>query len=160
MSIAGISSNFSALSTTDVQAAQQYTEDEQLLTESLQTQNLTNATQLSGTLLSSLQPTLNPTLTALSSNGSETGTTGNQLTALDENAASSPNTGIGISSSNTGAQTSNTGNTTQGTGTPPGALQSLAQTIRARAQQAYTTAQQGFPAANNSGRGTTGAILG
>lgn len=150
MSIAGISSNFSAVSSTNVQTEEvQYTEDEQLLTQSLQSETLLNqsldaevlptlAVSNTAGLLNSLQSNLTSGLTELSA-----ATTGENSSILNETATTSASgqngtSGTSATSNNTSAQSSSS---------PPGALASLLQEIQASAQQAYTAAQaNGLPA--------------
>jgi hypothetical protein len=155
MSIAGISSNFSALSTTDVQATEQYTEDEQLLAQTLQTQSLQSPAfpnpALSDTadLLTSIQPaTLANTSTLLE----DASNTSGGLASLDQNLTTIPNQAgsFGIIASNNTTASNNTSGTNNSTSnsTQPGSLQSLIQEIQEQAQQAYTAAQQGYGGLN------------
>jgi hypothetical protein len=151
MSIAGINSNFSAATTTEVQTeANQYLEDEQVLTQTLQTSSLTNP----GGLLNSLQTSnLNTALTALNAIETPSAAAGATFAAVNETAsAANPNqqTGFGIEAANNTNNTNNTNqnsanNNPQNTTQQPGALQTLAETIQAEAQQAYTASQQGYP---------------
>jgi hypothetical protein len=166
MSIAGISSNFSALSTIDVQATEQYTEDEQLLAQTLQTQSLQSPALLNPALsdttdlLTSIQPaTLTSTPTTLQSAFS---TSGGALAALDESLTAAPSQaasfGIVASNNATGSNNNSGTNNSASNSTQPGQLQSLIQTliqpliqeIQEHAQQAYSNAQQGYAGLNTT----------
>jgi hypothetical protein len=178
MSIAGVSSNFSALSTTDVQAEVQYSEDTQLLAQTLQTQSLQSpalwnpALSETANLLNSVQPSTLSSTTNLLENASIT--TGGALASLDHDLTSAPGqaAGFGIAASdNTTGPASTTGsNNSSGTNnttsspppnstsnnTQPGALQSLIQEIQEQAQEAYTATQRGSAGANTNTTLATG----
>jgi hypothetical protein len=155
MSIAGISSNFSALSTTDVQATEQYDEDAQLLAQTLQTQSLQSPALLNPALsdttdlLNSVLPVTLANTSSVSENGSETN--GGALAALDQELTSAPSqaASFGIAAPSAAAPANASGaNTPSGNTTQPGTLLSLIEEIQQQAQQAYTAAQQGYPDVN------------
>jgi hypothetical protein len=160
MSIAGISSNFTAASTAGVQAeANQYAEDEQLLTQTLQTQILQNTTAETASTLTSLQP-LTTALTALSptAGGTDEGALLSTLAGESVTAAPGQASGFGIvaeddDASGTGSNSATTSNnasqnSSQGNA-QPGPLQALVQEIQASAQQAYG-ASQGYGVASEA----------
>jgi hypothetical protein len=149
MSIAGINSNFSTVTSTQVQAeTNQYLEDEQVLTETLQASSLTNP---SGLLTSLETNNVNSALTALNALETPSAASGATLAALNENTATSnPNqpTGFGIDTANSATTTKSTNSTNQNgntQNTQPGSLATLTETLQATAQQAYTASQQGYP---------------
>jgi hypothetical protein len=155
MSITGISGNLSTLSTNDVQAEEQYTEDAQLLAQTLQTQSLQGPA--SNAALSDTANLLNSVLPATLTNTSilqenAPSTSGGLLTSLDQELTSAPSqaSSFGIVASNETAAADNTEQTSNATGSnsQPGTLQSLIQEIQQEAQQAYATAQQQNAASN------------
>lgn len=175
MSTSGINSNFSAVSSTDVDAnvnqevnqsavqysAIQYTEDEQLLAQSLQTQSLENtAVSNTANLLNSVEPALTSELPVVTAIDNSNSTTQNDLfTALSDaalTAAPGQTSPFGVNASPGGSSNNSGGNnSTESTTTPPGPLQEL----QASAQQAYTASQgSGVSAANASN--TLGTLIG
>jgi hypothetical protein len=167
MSIAGVSSNFSASGTTDVQAEEQYTEDAQLLAQTLPTQSLQSPAlanpALSGTsnLLNSVLPSSASSTSNLLENASNTA--GGVLASLDEGLSTAPSQaasfGIGASGNATGetngggtnsASDSSAANSLSGDNSQTGPLESLIREIQEQAQQAYTAAQQGYAGVNTT----------
>jgi hypothetical protein len=156
MSITGISSNFNAVSAAGVQAeADQYTEDEQLLTQTLQTQVLQNTTAETASSLTSLQP-LTTGLNSLTpaGGGSDEGALLSTLAEESVTAAPGQESGFGFagesnkspgpsSSTTSGNPTANSSQTSGQTGP----LQALVQEIQASARQAYA-ASQGYGVAS------------
>lgn len=173
MSIAGVSSNFSALSTADAQAEVQYSEDAQLLAQTPQIQSLQSPALLNpalsetADLLNSAQPSTLSSTANLLENASSTAAAG-ALAALDQDLTSAPGQpaglGIAASSNTAGAgNTAGTNNSTNGSAAnptsdtaQPGPLQSLIQEIQQQAQQAYTATQQGYAGANTTTTVATG----
>ena len=174
MSIAGVSSNFSALSTTDVQAEEQYNEDTQLLAQTLQTQSpqspalLNPALSETADLLNSVQPSTLSSTTNLPENASSTvaaafASLDQDLTTAPSEAASSGIAGLNDASASSAAagfnSTTGGNNTTTNSAsnnTQPGPLQSLMQEIQQQAQEAYTATQQGYTGANTNTTLATG----
>jgi hypothetical protein len=147
MSIAGISSNFSTVTPTEVQTeTNQSLEDEQILTETLQTLSLTNP---SGFLSSLETNNVNTALTALNALETPSAAAGTTFAALNQNApTTNPNqpTGFGIDASNNSNTTNNTDENDNAQNTQqPGPLATLTETLQATAQQAYTASQQDYP---------------
>jgi hypothetical protein len=148
MSIAGINSNFSTVTPTQVQAeTNQYLEDEQVLTETLQASSLINP---SGLLTSLETNNVNSALTALNALETPSAAAGTTLAALNENIpTTNPNQqpGFGIETANNTNSTNQNGNNnkTQRSTEQPGPLATLTETLQATAQQAYTASQQNYP---------------
>jgi hypothetical protein len=174
MSIAGVSSSFSVSSTTDVQPEEQYTEDAQLLAQTLQTQSLQSpalvnpAQSETSDLLNSVQPPSASSTTNLLENASSTAggvLASLDLTSLDQGLSTAPSQaasfGIGAPGETTGITNAGATNTSPNGPTvnsasndnpQTGPLQALIQEIQEQAQQAYTAAQQGYAGVNT---GTT-----
>jgi hypothetical protein len=165
MSIAGINSNFSALSTADVQSElDQFSEDTQVLAESLQSQALENPA-LSGaaSLLATIPTTLTSVLTESSplvsaDTSNETASSPSAQNSLfstlaDETVTAAPgqDSGFGIAA----ATSNNSQNSTQ-----PGPLAQLLEEIQATAQQAYTASQPGSGLYSGGTFNTNGSLFG
>ena len=175
MSIAGINSNFSALSTADVQTElDQFYEDTQVLAESLQNQALENpALSSAANLLTTIPTTLTSVLTETSplvsadtsNDPASSQPAQNSLfsTLADEAVTAAPgqDSGFGIeaatsnSPTNLFAPSSNSENSTQ-----PGPLAQLLEEIQATAQQAYTASQPGSGLYSGGTFNTNGSLFG